>query len=161
MLTKLIIINGPPGVGKSVVGNLLFPKLSNSALLDGDDVWRINPFKVNEVTKNIVMQNILFVLRNYIEANYEYVIFIWVLHEQPIIDYLLSRLDDLKFNVHIFTLIADEQVLLHRLQMDTDRRTDPNLALSRLRQSLTLSTEKIDTTMLEPKEIVNRILKAL
>ena len=107
------------------------------------------------------MQNILFVLRNYIEANYEYVIFIWVLHKQPIIDYLLSRLDDLKFNVHIFTLIADEQVLLHRLQMDTDRRTDPNLALSRLRQSLTLSTEKIDTTMLEPKEIVNRILKAL
>ena len=161
MLTKLIIINGPPGVGKSVVGNLLFSKLSNSALLDGDDVWRINPFKVNEVTKNIVMQNILFVLRNYIEANYEYVIFIWVLHEQPIIDYLLSRLDDLKFNVHIFTLIADEQVLLHRLQMDTDRRTDPNLALSRLRQSLTLSTEKIDTTMLEPREIVNRILKAL
>ena len=45
-MVKLIIINGAPGAGKSVVGNLLFSRLDNSTFLDGDDVWRINPFEV-------------------------------------------------------------------------------------------------------------------
>ena len=160
-MLNLIIINGAPGVGKSIVGRLLLSKLSHSAFLDGDDVWQINPFEVNEITKDIVERNVASVLRNYLEANYEYVILAWVLHQQSIIDRLLSRLDNLKFNVHVFTLIADEEVLLRRLQTNKGRRTDPNIALDRLRQSLKLRTEKIDTTMLGPEVIVDRILNTL
>ena len=77
-MTKLIIINGAPGVGKSAVANLLFSKLNNSAFLNGDDVWRIDPFEVNEITKNPVEDNIAYVLRNYIKAQYECVILSWV-----------------------------------------------------------------------------------
>jgi len=161
VLTKLIIISGPPGVGKSVVGSLLSSKLNNSAFLDADDVWRINPFEVNETTKNIVEQNITFVLRNYINAKYQYVILAWVLHRQSIIDRVLSRLGDLKFNVQIFTLIAEEGVLLDRLQKDKNIPRDHDRALDRLRESMILETEKIDTTRLEPNEIVKRILKTL
>jgi len=160
-LTKLIIINGAPRVGKSVTGNLLFSKLNNSAFLDGDDVWRINPFEVNEKAKNIVEQNIAFVLRNYIKASYEYVILAWVLHQQSIIDRLLNRLDDLKLNVYIFTLIADEDILRDRLRREKSRRTNLNTAIDRLKQSMALGTKKIDTTELQPEEVVNRILTEL
>ena len=66
-MTKLIIINGAPGVGKSVVGNLLFSKLDNSAYLDGDDVWRINPFEVNELTKNLAADNIVSMISNFMK----------------------------------------------------------------------------------------------
>ena len=160
-MTELIIINGAPGVGKSVVGNLLFSKLDNSAFLDGDDVWRTNPFEVNEATKNLVEDNIVSVLRNYFKARYEYIILTWVLHRQSIIDRILDQLDDVEFSTHIFTLTADEKTLLSRLQMDEDRKTNPDIALDRLEQSMKLNTTKIDTTAMKPEDIVDEILETL
>ena len=160
-MTKLIIINGAPGVGKSTVGSLLFSKLNNSAFLDGDSVWRINPFEVNEKTKDIVEQNIAFVLRNYIEAGYEYVILAWVLHMQSIIDRLLSKLDDFKLKVYVFTLVADEETLVDRVRADTKMKRDHEIAKDRLRESLELRSKKLDTAVLEPDEIVDIILEAM
>jgi predicted ABC-type ATPase len=141
-VTKLIIINGAPGVGKSAISNILFSKLGNSAFLDGDDVWRINPFEVTEKTRSIVERNIIFVLRNYIEAGYEYVILAWVLHNQSITERLLINLKNLEFKVHIFTLICSEEILVERRHQQ-GRETD--IAIDRLRQSLNLKTEKFDT----------------
>ena len=111
-LSRLIFINGAPGVGKSTVGKLLFSRLNKSAFLDGDDVWKINPFEVTDATREIVEQNITYVLSNYIRANYEYVILTWVLHRQSIIDNLLKGLEGLSFDLHIFTLVCDENTLL-------------------------------------------------
>jgi len=160
-LTKLIIINGAPGVGKSTIGNVIFSRLHNSAFLDGDDVWRINPFEVTDRTRSIVERNIAFVLRNYIEASYEYVILVWVLHQQSIIDHLLGNLDDLKFKVYIFTLICDEEILLERLRQQGKKGRELEVALDRLQQSLTLKTEKLDTSLLKPDKIVSRIVAAI
>lgn len=160
-LTKLIIINGAPGVGKSTVGNLLLSRLNNSAFLDGDEVWRINPFEVTDRTKDIVDRNIAFILRNYIKANYEYVILAWVFHQQSIIDRLLSRLNTLKFKVHIFTLICGEETLLERLRSEEDKGRQPERAIQRLRQSLTLETEILDTGVLKPDEIIGKIMEAV
>lgn len=161
IMAKLIIINGAPGVGKSTIAELLFSKLNNTALLDGDDVWRINPFEVTEKKKKIVESNIFHVLRNYIEAGYEYVILSWVLHKQEIIDRLLSKLNDLSFEVSIFTLIADEGVLLQRLANEKYNTRSKEIAIDRLRQSLQLDTIKIDTTEQRPKEIVEEIIKQI
>lgn len=160
-LTKLIIINGPPGVGKSTIGNLLFSRLQNSAILDGDEVWRINPFEVTDRTRDIVERNIAFVLRSYIEANYEYVILVWVLHQQSIIDRLLSKLDNLKFKAHVFTLICDEETLLERRRRQGKKGKELEVALDRLRQSLMLETEKLDTSALKPDEIVDMIMESV
>lgn len=160
-LTKLIIINGAPGVGKSTVGNLLFSRLQNIAILDGDDVWRINPFEVTDNTRDIVERNIAFVLRNYLEAAYEYVILVWVLHQQSIIDCLLSKLDDLKFKVYIFTLICDEETLLERRCQQGKEGRELEVALDRLRQCLMLETEKLDTGAMKPDEIVDMIIESV
>jgi len=160
-LTKLIVINGAPGVGKSIIGNLLLSRLKNSAFLDGDEVWRINPFKVTDRTQDIVERNIAFVLRNYIKANYEYVILAWVFHQQSIIDRLLSKLDDLKVTVHIFTLICDEETLMERLRRENNKGRELGRAQDRLRQSLTLETEKFDTTVLKSDETTSKIMEAL
>ncbi|MEK7354104.1 MAG: AAA family ATPase [Chloroflexota bacterium] len=158
---KLIIINGAPGIGKSTVGRLLHNRLSNSAFLDGDDVWRINPFEVNEKTKSLVEKNIIQVLRNYSEAGYEYVILAWVLHQQSTIDRLISHFDDLKPEVHIFTLVTDEDTLVARLQGDTQIARSPSIVKDRLRQSWLMKTRKIDTTGLKPEEIVGEILESI
>ncbi len=156
--TKLLIINGAPGVGKSTIGNILFSKLDNSAFLDGDDVWRINPFEVTDRTRNIVERNIIFILRNYIEAKYEYVILSWVLHRQSIIDKLLNNLSDLNFKVHVFTLICSEEILIERRQQQGGETA---IAIDRLHQSLKLETKKFDTEILKPDEIVSRIMESV
>ncbi|MBI2851397.1 MAG: AAA family ATPase [Chloroflexi bacterium] len=158
---KLIIINGAPGIGKTTVGKLLHNRLSNSAFLDGDDVWRINPFEVNEKTKGLVEKNITLVLRNYLEAGYEYVILAWVLHHQSAIDRLISRLDDLAPKIHIFTLVANEDTLVSRLQADKKIARNPAIARVRLRQSQLMETKKIDTTEVKLEEIVKEIMRSV
>tara|TARA_Y100000310_G_C20316587_1_gene638716 strand:+ start:168 stop:647 length:480 start_codon:yes stop_codon:yes gene_type:complete len=128
---------------------------------NGAEVWRINPFEVTDRTKDIVEQNIAFVLRNYIKANYEYVILAWVLHQQSIIDRLLSKLDDLKVTVHIFTLICDEETLKERLRRENNKGRELERAIERLRQSLTLETEKFGTAVMKPDKVVSKIVEAV
>ena len=161
MSCSLIIVNGAPATGKSAVVRHLHARLDNSALLDADDVWRINPFKVNDRTRKLAEDNITSVLRHYIEAGYEYVILAWVLHDQAIIDHLLDGLKDLPKLIHVFTLVADEQVLLDRMRNDPGRTTDPQLALRRLRQTKSLNTQKIDTSSTSPEDVADVILRTL
>lgn len=160
-MPKLIIVNGAPSVGKSTAANLIFPQLPNSAFLDGDDVWRINPFEVTERTKAIVDKNIPFVLRSYLEAGYEHVLLAWVMHQQEIIDRVVAELSDLDFELHVFTLVAEEGVLQDRWRDRTGSEADSSMVADRLRQSRALDSTKIDTTHLSPGEIAEKILNAL
>jgi hypothetical protein len=150
-----------PRCGKTTIGRLLHNLLPNSAFLDGDDVWRINPFEVNEKTKSLVENNISLVLRHYLEAGCEYVILAWVLHRQAIIGRILRHLHDLTPEIHIFTLVTDECTLLTRLQADTRVARNSDIARDRLRQSRLLKSKKIDTTRVEPAEIVREILELI
>ena len=160
-MSKLIIINGAPGIGKSTAAKIVFGRLMNSALLDGDDVWRINPFEVNDRTRAIVEKNIPFVLRSYIEAGYEYVILAWVMHRQQIIDLILNPLRDLDLDVHVFTLVADDKSAVERCLSRDGKARDTEVVMSRLRQSRELNTTKLDTTHLEPSEVAETILSSL
>ncbi len=160
-MATLIIITGAPGIGKTAVGREVFERLSDCAWLDGDDVWRINPFEVTEHTKAIVIRNIPYVLRGYLEAGYEYVLLTWVLHQQAIIDDVLAGLRGLDFEVRAFTLIAEEDVLLDRWRARAGREQVPELVADRLRQSATLATTKIDTSEITAVEVAERIVGAV
>ena len=65
-MKKLIIINGTMGVGKTTVSERLYKSLENSFWLDGDSCWYMNPFVVNEENKKMVIENISFILNNFI-----------------------------------------------------------------------------------------------
>ena len=160
-MPKLIIINGAPSVGKSTVSRLVFARLRNSAFLDGDDVWQINPFEVTDRTKAIVERNIPFVLRGYFEAGYDYVILAWVMHQQAIIDWLLSQLRDLDLEVGVFTLVAEEAAAQARWRRSAGQQGTSEVVSDRLRQSLELNTTKIDTTHLTPERVAEAILAAI
>ena len=160
-MAKLVIVNGAPGVGKSTVAEIVFSGLSNAAFLDGDDVWRIRPFEVNDRTKAIVGKNIPFVLRSYLEAAYDYVLLAWVMHRQEIIDAILEALSDLEFDLHVFTLVAEEGVLCERWRSRAGKQAVPELVGDRLRQSRRLRTTQIDTTGMEPDEVADRILASV
>ncbi|MBW2091817.1 MAG: AAA family ATPase [Deltaproteobacteria bacterium] len=159
MLPKLILITGAPGVGKTTVAGRLFDRPEDSGWLDGDDVWRMNPFIVNETTKKIVESNIQYVLRNYLVSGFSYVILSWVLRRRFIIDRILTGLSDLKYDLFVFTLVCDEETLSDRLESDVSRNEMTDLPFIRLRQSRELDTFQIDVSVKEPSEICSEILR--
>jgi predicted ABC-type ATPase len=159
MSKKLIFIGGAPGIGKSTIAGLLLKDLENCVWLDGDDLWRMNPFIVDENTKTMVEKNISFVLNSFIQKHFSYILFTWVLHLDTIVDKILSGLDQSDFNFMHYTLICDVKTLKERLSTDVGRTTDHSLAIKRLKESKNVKSIKIDTINKTVSEIVS-ILKS-
>ncbi len=163
-MKHLYLIGGTMGVGKTTTCQIIKMKLNNSVFLDGDWCWDMNPFIVNDETKRIVMDNICFLLNNFIESSiYENIIFCWVMHEQSIIDEILNRLNTKNCDLHLISLVCDEESLKLRLKNDVDKgiRTDEiiNRSLARLKYYNSLLTQKIDVSKLTPTEVADYIIE--
>ena len=109
------------GVGKTTVCQLLKQDLPNSVFLDGDWCWDASPFQVTDETKAMVMNNICYLLNNFLKCSaYDNIIFCWVMHEQSIIDFILKKLDAQNCDVKCVSLVADENTLRERLSADVE-----------------------------------------
>lgn len=109
----IYIIGGTMGVGKTTTCQSLKNKLPNSVFLDGDWCWDMHPFQVTQETKKMVMENICFLLNQFIRCSaYENIIFCWVMHEQAIIDEILLKLETGNCLVRTISLICDADILV-------------------------------------------------
>lgn len=164
MNKKLIIVNGTMGVGKTETCRELNKKLTSSVWFDGDWCWMMNPFTVNDENKNMVINNITYLLRSFLtNSSLEYTIFNWVIHLEDIFYLILQPLNDLEFEVIKITLTCSEEVLKKRIVKDIqlNLRDDSsiNRSIERLELYKNMSTEKIDTTNLSLLETVDRIIE--
>ncbi len=150
-MKTVYFIGGTMGVGKSTVSQQLKLQLQNSVFLDGDWCWDAHPFQVTEETKEMVLENICAVLNNFLKCSvYDNVIFCWVMHEQSIIDGIISRLDITGCRFLPISLLCSEETLIQRLKKDIAAgvRSHDVIARSvnRLPLYQTLHTIKIDTS---------------
>ena len=100
------------GVGKTTVCQILKRKLDSSVFLDGDWCWDMSPFQVTSETKKMVLENIVFLLNNFIRCSvYEHIIFCWVMHQQEIINDILFRLDGNDCEIYKISLICSKNEL--------------------------------------------------
>lgn len=162
-MKKLILIGGTMGVGKTTVCQDLKSKLNKSVFLDGDWCWDMHPFVVNDETKEMVMNNIVYQLNQFIRcSSIENIILGWVMHEQSIIDEILSRLDLSYSYVYCFSLVCDADVFKQRIQKDIDlgiRNKDVlERSLERMGLYENLNTTKIDVSHLLVTEVSESIL---
>lgn len=160
-MSKLILIGGPPGIGKTTVAHLLWNELEHCAWLEGDAVWKIRPFSVTPASKRLAEANITAVLRNYLESGYAHVLLSWVLHRLDLIQRLVAPLEGLAKEVHQFTLVATPEVLRKRFELDPKRGRFSTLPLWRLEEAASLPTRQIDTTSLSPSEVARLIVTEL
>jgi len=112
---KLIIISGSPCVGKTTVANSLFKSYENSAYCDGDWMWCVNPFSVNDPRLRNGDKNMSFVLSTYLNSNFKYVIFssVVVMYEsirEPILKDVTAK----DYTTIGFTLTCSEKALTER-----------------------------------------------
>ena len=163
-MKHIYLIGGTMGVGKTTTSQILKKKLSNAVFLDGDWCWDADPFQVTDETKAMALDNICHLLNNFIHCSaYENIIFCWVMHEQSIIDNIVSRLDLSNFKVISVSLICDKTTLKHRLQKDIDAgirdREITTKSLQRIPLYQHLNTIKIDVSQLLPEEAANQIMR--
>lgn len=165
-MKRLIMVNGTMGVGKTTTSRELQKVLPNNVFLDGDWCWDMKPFIVNEETKSMVINNICFLLNNFLTCSaYENIIFCWVMDEQSIIDEILSKIKTDGVSVKIFSLIADKAALERRLKEDVKsgvRTVDViERSILRIEKYNVLNTTKIDVSEITPEQAAKLILKKL
>jgi hypothetical protein len=165
-MKNLIIVGGTAGVGKTMTCRELQRILPQNVFLDGDWCWDMRPFVVTEETKAMVDSNIAHLLNNFLACSeFENVIFCWVLHEQYILDNLISVLNLNGCTTHCFSLVSTEQALVERLNRDiaAGKRdsdiTERSVAGIPLYDKL--DTVKIDVSTSSPADAARRIAEHL
>ena len=163
-MKNIFLIGGTMGVGKTTTCQIIKDKLNNSVFLDGDWCWDMHPFQVTEETKQMVLENICFLLNNFVKCSaYKNIVFCWVMHEQTIIDYIVSRLDTANCKVHSISLVCSEQALQARLRKDVDAgiRTEDVIrrSIERIPLYEKLNTYKVDVSEIIPEQVADFIIQ--
>lgn len=165
---KCILISGTMGVGKTTVCKELMKLLPQSVFLDGDWCWYSHPFTVTDATKKVVMENIGFMLQNFLRCpDYQNILFCWVMDHQEIIDEVLERISPAleDTSVYSISLITSEQALTKHLQKDIDSGLRSPDVLQRSLQRLPLyqqlSTQKLDISNLNAQQAAQKLLNII
>lgn len=157
-MKHVYLIGGPMGIGKSTVCNQLNQDLDHSVFLDGDWFWNMDPFIVNQDTKNMVLDNITHCLNNFIHTpGIENIIFCWVMHKQDIIDQIIQKLDTEGVDIHLISLICEKEELIKRMLIDRRDNQTIRKSLQYLELYKDLDTQKIDVTTLDVQKTIDKI----
>ena len=104
-MKTLVLLGGPMGVGKTATAQQLQKLLAPCVWLEGDWCWRMEPFDPSPANRELVLENIGFLLRNFLQSHsWGTVLFSWVLHEQGIFDRLRRELAGLEYAWRPFSL---------------------------------------------------------
>ena len=157
-MKHVYLIGGPMGIGKSTICNQLNQDLDHSVFLDGDWCWNMDPFVVNQDTKNMVLNNITHCLNNFIHTpGIENIIFCWVMHKQDIINQIIQKLDTEGVDIHLISLICEKEELIKRMLIDRRDNQTIRKSLQYLELYKDLDTQKIDVTTLDVQKTIDKI----
>lgn len=161
-MKRLYVLCGAMGVGKSATGRALRDRLPDCAFLDGDWCWDMHPFRVTEVTKRVVLDNICYALNNFLTCGaFENIVFCWVLHRREILDGILARLDTRGWEVRPVALTCTKEALTarHRRDVAAGEREEGSLAraLAYLPLYGELGVPLLDTSLCTAPEAAARI----
>ena len=162
-MKPLIFINGPMGVGKTATCEALLERLTPGVYLDGDWCWNMNPFRVTDETRAMVLDNITALLSRFLACpELDYVIFSWVMHQPEISCSILNRLELHGVKVLQYTLLCSKQTLCQRIEQDIQAGVRHSDALKRSLAYLSCydsqNTVKLMTDGCSPQETAEWIV---
>ncbi|MBQ7136893.1 MAG: AAA family ATPase [Bacilli bacterium] len=114
-MSKLYIITGPAGVGKSTISKKIASSLSKSVLIEGDDIYnqfvggRISPWK-EDAPLDLFWENSVMLINNYLENGYD-VVFNYIIKK--------GKFSELKkifkdYEISFTVLLTDEKTIVER-----------------------------------------------
>ena len=130
---KVIILNGPMGVGKTTVGKYVADRYPGTAFIDGDWCMDIHPFVGNQETRAMAVDNILHMIGNYLNCSVcGMVVLVWLMDDPCVIRSITEGISAMQAEVKTVTLVCSRETLLRRCENDQDCswRTDEWLKAS-------------------------------
>lgn len=116
---KVIIINGPMGVGKTTAGKAIAGKHPGTAFIDGDWCMDLHPFVGSRETKTMAVDNILHLITNYQKCSEcSMVVLVWLMDDPWVRESLREGLAALHADVKSVTLVCDRETLIRRWEND-------------------------------------------
>ena len=160
---SIVILNGPPGVGKSTTAQLLAKTSNNSVRVHADDIKHWIVKRNAEVTRGLTYINGGACCRNYAQAGFELIVFEYVFTKKKHVELFLQHCT-LKDQCFLFTLTAPLTLIKQRETMRPDRE--------RLGEAVDVAYHEIvankadlgvfiDTEFLSPQEVCDAILTQL
>ena len=115
MRQKLIFISGSPCVGKTTVAMYLYKEFNNSAYLDSDWVWCVNPFSIEDPRLRNGDKNVSYVLSNYLDSKFDYVFCSSVLFtDKDIRENIIKNIEAKDYEIIGISLMCTEKTLFER-----------------------------------------------
>ena len=159
---KVIILNGPMGVGKTTVGKYIADRNPGTAFIDGDWCMDIHPFVGNPETRAMAADNILHMIGNYLKCSVcNMVVLVWLMDDPLVIQRIMDGLYALKAEVRNATLVCNRENLIRRWTNDQncEWRTDEwmNVSLKSL-SAFSAMDHVIDTSDMSVERIAELIM---
>lgn len=161
-MSKLYLITGPAGVGKSTVSKRIAESLEKSVLLEGDEVYHhvvggyVSPWKEKNHL-DIFWKVCIDTIKNYLNAGYD-VVFNYIIMPKDL-KVLQNHFKD--FETKFVVLLVDEKTILKR---GKERREDCQMGdrclvlLQNFKDENFKENHILDTTKLSIEETVNEII---
>ena len=160
---KVIILNGPMGVGKTTVGKYIADHHPGTAFIDGDWCLDIHPFVGNQETKVMAVDNILHMIGNYQKCSVcSMVVLVWLMDEPWVIQKITQGLSAMQAEVKNVTLVCSQENLIRRWKDDhnCEWRTDVWLNVSLKSLPGFASMENIiDTSDLSVEQVAELVMQ--
>ena len=162
---KVIVLNGPMGVGKTTVGKLIADRNPGTAFIDGDWCMDLHPFIGNRETKAMAVDNILHMIGNYRQCSAcRMVVLVWLMDDAWVREKIRDGLAALQAEVQSVTLICDRESLIRRWNDDRNCAWRTNQWLEASLASLpgfaAMENENmIDTSGLSAEQVAEIILQ--
>lgn len=112
-MQQVIILNGPAGVGKTTIGKLLAQESENSVCISGDALKDFIIRKTDTVKGRLGYKNGASLIRNFVDAGYELIIFEYIFPSKKQISYFLKKLN-VDVPVFLYTLWAPLEIVRER-----------------------------------------------
>jgi predicted ABC-type ATPase len=106
-MSKLILLGGPAGAGKSTEMRHLATLLPRAALVDADDVWRISK-ELAQGKRDVVLANVIAVMRGYFAEGCELGVVSWVFARPALFELVIAGLQDVVDAVERTYLVASQ-----------------------------------------------------
>ena len=116
---KVIVINGPMGVGKTTVGRCIAQMRPGTAFIDGDWCMDLHPFVGSAETRAMAVDNILHMAGNYMKCSAcRMAVLVWLMDDPQVLRAVPDGLAALGAQVKTVTLICGREELIRRWEGD-------------------------------------------
>jgi chloramphenicol 3-O-phosphotransferase len=163
-VTQLVLMTGPPAVGKTSVAMALAEQLPGvSARLCGDVyLMSVRPFEATEERRLFLRKNLVSFTRHAADHGYDWVIIEFVILADAFVDTLVEEVREAVDCVTSVSLVADEDVYLARVRSAAEGEHVSQEHISACRQWMSQirdlqSCRPIDITGMGPMDAARRV----